>query len=440
MRMVASLVLLVVLPSSLTILAQETSPEANAPSPATRHTQVIAHGVTAMPDAEVGWRATTERALPPGRSTAEEKERFPGFLLAHEGAIALTDDHGVILTRIAPGEAVWVDESEPYAVISLEKKNVEYITIALRPAANLGEDGLSLAIGLPFAAPPGEVFDIDLLRDALERNEEATIPAGLTPSLLLLTQGAVWVTAGGGEAVQVTAGGIGQIEGDAVIAGGSRSPATFVVARVGAALPARVGLKYARMATPIAGGTPAAMPETGTDRLWPEPTPDDPTLDTDSDGLSDIDETTLYGTEPDNSDTDDDGLDDGTELLIHGTNPLLADTDGDWIADKDEVDAGTDPLDAASFPLEPTPTPETTPEIDEDTASPPALGTEPAATPSGSTYLDPEGDIDGDGLSSADEADLYGTDPTQADTDGDLFSDGGEVVSGRNPLDPSDGS
>jgi hypothetical protein len=64
---------------------------------------------------------------------------------------------------------------------------------------------------------------------------------------------------------------------------------------------------------------------------------------------------------------------------------------------------------------------------------------EPVATPSAGAGLDPEGDFDGDGLANADETDLYGTDPTKADTDGDRFSDGGEVVSGRDPLDPSDG-
>jgi hypothetical protein len=435
LRMVLVAAFLVAVPPGLTGRAQETSHEPNAPSPATRHAQVIAHAVMSLPAGEVGWRVTTERALPPGRSTAGE--RSPAFLLAHDGAIALTDDAGVILARLAPGEAVWVDSAKPYAVVSAEKKSTEYIEIGLRPAESLAEGGLSLAIGLPFASPHGEVFDVDFLRDVLERNEEAVIPAGAAPSLLLVTSGAVWVAAGAGEAVQVTAGGIGQVEGDAVIAGGSRSPAMFVVARIGAALPARVRLQDFSPATPVPGGTPVALPEAGTDRLWPEPTVDDPLLDTDADGLTDVDETTLYGTEPSDPDTDADGLDDGTELLVHGTNPFLADTDGDGFADLDEVEAGTDPLDAASFPLEPTPTPEMTPALSGVMATPPALGPEPAATPSAGAGLDPEGDLDGDGLSNVDEVEIYGTDPANVDTDGDLFSDGGEVVSGRDPLDPA---
>jgi hypothetical protein len=429
LKLVAALALLVALPSSLTMLAQETQPEPNEPSPATRHAQVIAHGVMSMPAVEVGWRAATERALPANRATAEE--RFAGFLLAHEGTLALTDAQGAILSRLAPGEAVWVDGSDPFAIVSLEKKSVDVIEIALWPAANLAEGGLSLAIGSPFAAPPGEVFDVDLVRDALERNEEATIPAALAPSLLLVTHGSVWVTAAGGEAVQVTSGGVGQIEGDTVVAGGSRSPATFVVARIGPALPAQVRLKgQPRVATPVAATPqPDAAEDAEPGRLWPEPTPDDPQLDTDADGLTDIDESTLYGTEPGDADTDDDGLDDGTELLVHGTNPFLADTDGDGIADNDEASVGTNPLDAASFPAEPPLAAEATPEAGVAFASPiPGSG------------LDPAGDLDGDGLANADETDIHGTDPTKVDTDGDLFSDGGEVVSGRKPLDPSDGS
>jgi len=70
--------------------------------------------------------------------------------------------------------------------------------------------------------------------------------------------------------------------------------------------------------------------------------------DTDSDGLSDADETDVYGTDPLDPDTDDDGLEDGKEVLDHGTDPLVADTDGDGLDDGLEVAAGSDPLDADS--------------------------------------------------------------------------------------------
>lgn len=45
-------------------------------------------------------------------------------------------------------------------------------------------------------------------------------------------------------------------------------------------------------------------------------------------------------------------------------------------------------------------------------------------------------DSDGDGLSDADEVNIYGTDPHDPDTDGDGFSDGEEVAAGSDPLDP----
>jgi len=72
--------------------------------------------------------------------------------------------------------------------------------------------------------------------------------------------------------------------------------------------------------------------------------------DTDGDGLHDQAEVDIHGTKPDVADTDGDGLDDGEEVNTHGTNPLVADSDGDGRNDGDEVDAGTDPLDPASFP------------------------------------------------------------------------------------------
>jgi hypothetical protein len=75
-----------------------------------------------------------------------------------------------------------------------------------------------------------------------------------------------------------------------------------------------------------------------------------PNTDYDGDGLSDVAETGLHGTDPLNSDSDGDGLSDGEEVNIHGTDPLDADTDGDGFTDGHEVQVGSDPLDPASTP------------------------------------------------------------------------------------------
>lgn len=65
-------------------------------------------------------------------------------------------------------------------------------------------------------------------------------------------------------------------------------------------------------------------------------------LDTDADGLIDIEEIRL-GTDINNFDTDGDGLSDGDEI-VYGTNPLNPDTDGDSYLDGSEVANGYNPL------------------------------------------------------------------------------------------------
>lgn len=133
-------------------------------------------------------------------------------------------------------------------------------------------------------------------------------------------------------------------------------------------------------------------------------------VDTDGDGLTDGDETTIYGTDPLLADTDGDGLTDGEEVNIYLTDPLLADTDGDNLQDGLEVslqafgncpnplladsdgDGLTDDIEVYYAPL-----------------------------------LDPcDADMDDDGLSDGNE-NLLGTDPTNPDTDGDGLLDGTEV-------------
>lgn len=72
-------------------------------------------------------------------------------------------------------------------------------------------------------------------------------------------------------------------------------------------------------------------------------------IDSDGDGLSDIEETEL-GTDPLRADTDRDGLSDGEEVATHGTSPTNADTDGDGDNDGYEVAEGSDPTDPSSRP------------------------------------------------------------------------------------------
>lgn len=70
-------------------------------------------------------------------------------------------------------------------------------------------------------------------------------------------------------------------------------------------------------------------------------------IDSDGDGLSDVQETEVYGTDPELADSDGDGLSDFDEVNTHNTDPLNADSDGDGISDGVEVQNGTDPNDAA---------------------------------------------------------------------------------------------
>ncbi|PQP33281.1 hypothetical protein C6A36_00015 [Desulfobacteraceae bacterium SEEP-SAG10] len=85
--------------------------------------------------------------------------------------------------------------------------------------------------------------------------------------------------------------------------------------------------------------------------------------DTDSDGITDFNETNIYGTDPNKADTDEDGIIDGDELSYWGLNwdedydgdnlinLLDPDADNDGFLDGEEIAAGSDPADPESSPL-----------------------------------------------------------------------------------------
>lgn len=124
------------------------------------------------------------------------------------------------------------------------------------------------------------------------------------------------------------------------------------------------------------------------------------TSDSDGDGMPDSLEIT-FGTDPYDSDTDYDGLTDWEEVNWLNYNPLAEDTDGNGILDCDE-DADGDGISNA----------------DES-----SYGTNMIVK-----------DTDHDRLSDYDEAEIYGTDPANFDTDGDGVDDGTEVAIGSDPL------
>lgn len=178
---------------------------------------------------------------------------------------------------------------------------------------------------------------------------------------------------------------------------------TYTVQTQGIAVPAGYELSEIRGAASGDTGWGFSLDETNPDAVLsvifvPTAAPQEQTadLDTDADGLTDVQETKL-GTDPANPDSDGDGLADGPEQEI-GANALLPDTDGDGFSDNDEAEAGTSPRDPAS---------------------------QPQSTPTST-------DSDGDALTDTIEVGL-GTDPNNPDSDGDGQPDGVEVAIGSDP-------
>ena len=163
----------------------------------------------------------------------------------------------------------------------------------------------------------------------------------------------------------------------------------------------------------------------------------------------------ITSTDVDNSDDDGDGLPNREEcpLVV-----LCIDTDGDGDTNDQDPDDDGDGVPTANegAPDQDTDNDGTPDYLDDDDdgdgrptreedANADGDGnpaTEPTDTDGDGTpdYLDaddtggPEGDIDGDGLSNDEEAEL-GTDPARADTDGDGVNDGSEASAGSDPLD-----
>ena len=192
-------------------------------------------------------------------------------------------------------------------------------------------------------------------------------------------------------------------------------------------------------------------------------------VDTDGDGLSDIDEVKIHGTDPTLLDTDGDTISDGDEINVFGTNPLSTDSDSDLMPDDFEIVNNLDPTnstDAADdIDIDGLTNLEeynagTKPRVEDTDSDTLKDGDEVKIHFTNPLEMDTDNDLlndgyevkwglnplvvddinadpDGDGLSTIDESYLW-TDPTNPDTDGDGFSDGVEYLNETDPLDPND--
>jgi hypothetical protein len=181
--------------------------------------------------------------------------------------------------------------------------------------------------------------------------------------------------------------------------------------------------------------------------------------DTDGDGIVDLDEINLYGTDPTRVDTDNDGLKDGDEIRIYDTNATNPDSDGDCLLDSFEIlnyetnasnrdtdgDSVEDGVEIYSYGIDTNRTCLTSPETLLLGANlEPAIDNLPNDGTDVINALDPNNhkDSDGDGLVDSDEL-FYGTNPMLDDTDLDGLKDGEEVhiyeTNATNPDSDTDG-
>ncbi len=152
-------------------------------------------------------------------------------------------------------------------------------------------------------------------------------------------------------------------------------------------------------------------------------------FDSDSDGLTDFDETSIWGTNPNNADTDGDGIDDYFEI-VNNLNPLDPsdrddDPDQDGLTNFEEYYWMREIYSSSTDP--------NNPDTDFD-GMPDGYEYENGLQP-----LIPNGDKDADfdHLTNLEEY-LLGTDPRESDTDGDGAEDGIEVLYGTDPFNPKD--
>ena len=452
--------------------------------------QVIAQGLTSPPAERVSWRVVSEEI--PLRVDARPSNRMPsatGFVLASDGPVFIADQDTKRRYRLAPGEAEFVPTGANQTWASLGEATGTVYSVELADATIARDEasGDILTVGSSFEILQGD-YDLNLIRDVVDGGETAGLAGGEFPVLVFATAGAVDVgSTRSEETVRLGRGEGVVLRGDVSIAGRGDSRSTYVVAVIGdpvtggQANPTAVPVEETaepteeptREATakPTRAATEEPTEETRATRTprpkatataepkeTPVATPVGASLRVAvrlcRDGMTVADlnprgcqraggDYRLTLVAPDGTELGLDaaakaapsfvrwsGLAPGVYALIVGELPAGYVTysldgfpccpfEGGYVVVVPE--SGT--LDGTLYLLQDFPP--------LPTAAPVVVATEPPAATVAPQAPVAAGDTDGDGISDADELNVYGTSPTLVDSDGDTIPDGVEAYGGN---------
>ncbi|MBL8126166.1 MAG: hypothetical protein JNM64_00925 [Chloroflexia bacterium] len=232
-------------------------------SPASGTAQVIAQGVTRLPEGNVVWRTVRARALPLADAPFEAQPL--SFVLATTGPLLLTNDDGAQI-QLGTGEAALTPGGTVQQRASLSGQEVSFLSIELVPeAAAPPANATVLQPGAPFAAPGG-AHDLDLVADLLGSGESLTIPDSGGKNVILVTDGAATVGKPDGGSAVLLAGEAASFSGELLVApapsgGVAADRAGFVVAMIGPEIPspALSNTGTAAPPTPASDDTPEVV-------------------------------------------------------------------------------------------------------------------------------------------------------------------------------------
>ena len=315
------------------VSAASARPDAASIPPASGHAQVIAQGVVSFTAGAHHWRLVTNDV---GTAPVAIDIASPTFLVAAStvfdaGPIRITEPDG-LGWLLADGEATFRPAGSAVAIDPTPGALVHEIAID----EGSGDDSFDPGNGLR---------DLDLVRDVLATGESITIRSEVS-ALIFVTTGIATATDGS----EIPTGATRAIVGETTLTNGGGAPAVVLAVIIGTPVDAATGTTSAPGGD---GPTPTQPPATPAPTA--PPTTIDPTLDTDGDGLTDVEEIDIYGTNPNNYDTDGDTVSDYLEAKNGYSDPFNPDTDGDGYDDSEQFD-GYDPLDPNSYPGAPSAT------------------------------------------------------------------------------------